>query len=459
VKNKFKIFRLAFIIIVLLQLFSIPVIQEFGSPVYAEEELKVNTSGNSGNVEGSITPIFKGKFLQPSFYRNHSLANNSRLFHKTLSNGLKVIVQEKPGCGIVSAELIIKVGVVQEMESSPGIITLIQYVLLRGGGRGKFIPLQEMMEADGCVLKASAKQDYAYIRMMSTKDSFRVNFKRMIETIKAPAFNEKLLEEERKKLIFYLGNNRSAYQHIYEIFLGNFYRYHPYRQPVYGSKSAIKRIKLRNMRDFYEKYYVGNRMTLAICGDINGVDMLELCTKTMSDIPSRKINVVDILWEPVGQEKKLRLRTSSNIAWIFWGFPAPGVKSPDYPAMKVLHAIWGQGLSSRLFIELREKEGLAYELDSNYPRLEGPSHMILYAVTNGPQLHKCRKKIFKEMNLLKMYRIGEKELEAGKHKVIGKLLIEKETTTGQAHNLAFNVAVGLGRNHDQVPGKLHHSHD
>ena len=411
-----------------------------------------STSAQAGN-KSEYPPLFKtpipGKTPLPWTYRPDYHSEGGRIFYKTLPNGLKILVQERPGCGIVSVEMIIKVGVMQEMDTYGGIIGVIQAMMLRGGGKSKYIPLQEKAEADGCRVSGGTSPDYAFISLISTKDTFRVNFKRMLEVIKNPGFEEGILEEEKRKILQRIQGNKSAYSVINEIFLKQFYRYHPYRQPVAGFKNTIRRLNVEDLRMFYEKFYCSNRMVLSICGDVKGQDIINLCEKMLSDIPKQEVSVVDIPWEPVRQEKKLYLQASSGMAWIFIGFPAPGVKSPDYPAAKILETLLGEGLSSRLFIELREKEGLAYSLQSKYPELEGPSHIIIYVVTNPDSLYKCRKKIFTEINKLKQWKIGEKELEATKRKVLGKYLLARETTAGQSHYLAYYSALGLGQNFDE----------
>lgn len=382
----------------------------------------------------------------PGYYR----PGNKRLFSKVLPNGLKVVVQERPGCGLVSAEFLVRVGVMQEMDTYGGIIGVIQSTMTKSGGKDRKIALGELAEADGCILGEGATPDFAFLSIISTKDSFRVNFKRMVEVFKHPDFSPEITDDIKKKKVQQLTEDRSGFQIINEIFLKEFYRYHPYRQPIYGFKNTIERLTQENLQKFYDDYYTANRITLAVCGDINGMETLDLCEKILSDVPRRKIKTVDIPWEPEGQEKKLYLQTNADTAWLFVGFPAPDIKSPDYPAMKILETLLGGGLSSRLFIELREKEGLAYELSSNYPRLVGPAHMILYVVTNSQGMNKSRKKLFKEINRIKKDPVDLDEMEAAKRRIMGEYLISKETTAGQAHNLAFFTAFGAGPDYDET---------
>ncbi len=437
---KNKVYLLFFILIISFQTATTAI--SYGQ-VGGIEKTKIDSPRYDLQSQSNLDSI--GKYT-----RNQAIIDDSRQFYEVLPNGLKVVVQERPGTGMVSAVLIIKTGVIEEMDTYPGITTVLQAMLLHGGGKDKFIPLQELAEADGCIIKSSAKTDYAYVLLMATKDNFRINLKRLFEVIKAPLFDDEVLQEEKQKLIFNIENNRSSYQYINEIFLNSFYRYHPYREPIYGNKNTVSKLDLIKIKEYFTKNYCANRMTLAICGDVEGSDILELCKSQLSDLPRGEYKTLDILWEPVGQEKKVYLSTASNLAWIYVGFPAPGMKSPDYPAMRVIQSVLGEGLSSRLFIELREKEGLAYELDATYPELEGPSHMLVYVVTNLHGLRKSRKKIFEEINKIKKTPLTYEELEAIKRKILGKYLVERENSAGRATNLAYAVAIGMGRNYDEA---------
>jgi len=368
---------------------------------------------------------------------------------KCLENGIRVLLNENPGSGIVGVEVIIKVGAMEQMNTFAGMTSMIQNLILKS----KFnwgVNLQESLEADGCRVSAVANQDYARISMICTKDVFARSFKKLAYAIKNPCFEKDTVEEEKERLAYAIENNITAYESISEIFLKNFYRFYPYRQPAYGSPATLRRITPESVKKFYDDNYCSNRMTVAISGDFYASDAMKLVNETMSDIPRKQIKSVDIPWEPVGQEKKLSLATVSNTAWIYIGFPAPDLKSPYYPKMLLLSTLLGEGLSSRLFIELREKEGLCYELSADYPKLEGPSYMVLYVVTSQKNLYQCRKKIFKEINKIKKELVTPEELEAARRKVLSKFLLGRESNNQQAFNMAFYSALGLSPDYEDI---------
>lgn len=411
--------------------------------------LSTETKPESSTVITPIVTPSNNRIFNRNSLNTGSYLSRERVFQDTLPNGMRIVIQERAGTGIVSLELLVRAGVMQEMDTYAGITSIIQAMLINGGN-DSHIPLQELGEIEGGIIDSGVQPDYAYISMLTSNDSFKDNLIRLAKVIKEPVFTQEMLDIEKTRHVYQLNNSKNAFQMINEIFLKQFYRYHPYRQPIYGFESTVNRLTLEDIEKFYHQFYTANRMTLAICGDVKGVDTLELSKKLFSSMPKKSIKSVVIPWEPEGQEQKLYLQTTSDTAWLFVGFPAPEINSPDYPAAKVLETLLGDGLSSRLFIELREKEGLAYELSSSYPRLTGPSHMILYVITSGPNLSKSRRKLFQEINKLKQWHIGEEELEATKRKVLGKYLLEREKAMGRAHNLAYFAAFSSSPTFDET---------
>jgi zinc protease len=377
-------------------------------------------------------------------------SSDKGFMEQKLNNGLRVIIEERQGTGIAAAEFIIKVGSMEQMDTYAGIASVIQQLILRSIVPETGLSLQESAEEEGCFISAVSEADYVRISMLATKDIFQKNFLRVVNMIKNPDFSPELLEDIKSEVIHGIDNRQNALSMIHEFFLREFYRYHPYRIPTSGIKSTVERLTPETIKGFYDRFYSADRITVSVAGDVFGPDLMDLIRKNLSDLPRHPQKQVTIPWEPVAQEKRLQLVTTSNIAWLFVGFPAPSVKSPDYPKMLVLNGLLGEGLSGRMFLELREKEGLAYEISSNYPRLEGPAHLIMYVVTGGNNLHRARRRFFDQIRKIKREIISEEELENAKRKVIGKLMMERESSRNRAFASAYFASVGLDSDYDRI---------
>ncbi len=366
----------------------------------------------------------------------------------TLPNGMRVLTTESPEEDIVAFEILIAVGLIDETTPVTGITHLIQELLterITNDANG-----EDRIEATGTILKLSTEPDYARISVVCTADAFPKVLSWVGAALSQRTTTAEELAKVRKRIVKEIKEGSGgAFTQLYGIFRQTFYRYHPYRQTSRGSELALERMDPNAVNQFLARYYASNKMVLSIAGRVDRLDLSDMVKKEFGPIPPTDVKTVEIAWEPKASEKEVVLTGGMNIAWLFVGFPAPGVESRDYAGMKLVQAILGEGLSSRLFTEIREKRSLAYELGAMYPVLRGPSHMLAYTITKPEQLGAARKQLLKEVERLKKDGVGSVELQESRLKVIGNYLLERETNTGKAFNLALAEVIGVGYEFDQ----------
>ncbi|MBI2251751.1 MAG: insulinase family protein, partial [Armatimonadetes bacterium] len=168
----------------------------------------------------------------------------------------------------------------------------------------------------------------------------------------------------------------------------------------------------------------------------------------LGNLTPREIGPKKIDWEPPAEEQEIFLNVSSNLAWVFLGYPAPHFSSPDYPAMKLIYLALGEGISSKIWEELREKNALAYDLSAIFPELKGPSHIIFYVVTTPENTWAARKKLLLEINKIKKDGLLPQELKEAKNKFLGEYLLDRETNKGKAYNIGLTEIYELGYPYD-----------
>lgn len=359
-----------------------------------------------------------------------------------LPNGLTLLVTESPAEDMVAVELLVKVGLVEEKTNMAGVTRLVQEILKER------ISDDETLELSGSLLKVETEPDYARISLLTTTEHFPNLLATLGQALANRTFTQAELDEARRTVIDDLDNQQGAFPQLYEIFRQTFYRYHPYRKSDRGSKLALERLDPTVLSQYFDTYYVPNKMVLSVAGRVDRLKLVERVRQEFGTLANRDQRLLEIPWEPKASEKEIQLSASSSIGWLFIGFPAPSVASQDYAAMRLIHAILGDGLSSRLFTEIREKKGLAYELGSVYPNLRGPSHLLTYIITKPSDAGRARDLLVKEVERLKKERVSADELVDARRKVVGKYLLERETNQGKALNVAIAEIIGLGYEYD-----------
>lgn len=359
-----------------------------------------------------------------------------------LANGMTVLVQESPYEDIVAIELLVRVGLQQEGSNLAGITNLLQEILsdrIVKDEKG-----EDIMEVTGSIVDSSTEPDYARISILTTPEHMDLLLRRVGAAFRQRTMTTPEVAEARTRVLQGFQANQGAFSALYEIFLDNFYRYHPYKRTVAGAEASVKRMDPQTLDPYFQRWFVPNRMVLSVAGKVDASVIADRAKKEFAALESHKETSVEIQWEPKASEKEIFLAAGSRLAWVFLGFPAPGVGSQDYAAMRVVQGLLGEGLSSRLWTELREKRGLAYELGSLYPELEGPSHMLAYIITRPNSVGESRRRILEEIDRVKTETVGTVELEETRRKLIGNYLLERETNKGKAFHLALAEILGIG---------------
>ncbi len=374
---------------------------------------------------------------------------------KALPNGLVALFKEEKSRGIVAVDVFIKVGLEQEDEIRAGITQLIQSLLVKGNGKLSGDKMDCRLESSGIFIESRSEPDYALISIITDKNNFQFVLGLLAGLLREPLFADDELEKDRRKLVEELEAQKGGYRDLYEIFLQSFYRYHPYRLPRWGYVSSVKQLTRKNLLDFYGRYYVPNRMVISIVGDLDKSVAIDAVSANFSDFKPGSEGPLEITWEPPKEETNLSLSVMSNLSMLMIGYPAPDVRSPDYPAMKILHTVLGSGLSSRLWLELREKRGLSYDLGSFFPALEGPSHLVTHVVADPQNAWECRRRILREIKNIKSSGITADELENAKKQLAGQYLLDREVCRDQAFAIGEAEILNLSYRFDiNFPGKI-----
>lgn len=370
-------------------------------------------------------------------------ARSSPVRRESLRNGLRVLINEQPQEDMVSAELLIQVGAVDEPTQIEGISQIIQQLLTN---RVSDAPDgTDRIEETACQFQITPELDFVRISLTSTRQDFPGLLKAVADALTRRPVTEAELDKVKSKIQLSLDENENSKVQIYDIFRQCFYRYHPYKRMSRVGQAVLDRVKVKTITDFLDNNYVANRMVLSICGRVDRNEALDWAKERFGAIPQHTAESVEVSWEPQPTEKEVYLSAGGrNVGWLFVGYPAPSAPSRDYVAMRLINTLLGEGLSSRLFTEIREKRSLCYELGSMYPILKGPAHFVTYTVTKPNQVWPARKQLLIEIDRLKKDGVGPKELEETKRKVIGTYLAERETNSGRAYQAALAELVGLG---------------
>jgi zinc protease len=225
---------------------------------------------------------------------------------------------------------------------------------------------------------------------------------------------------------------------------------HPYGLPGLGNLETVAQLQQGGLRQFHQHYFHPNTAVLSIAGNITSTAALNLAQNVLGN------------WQPHANTPPTDL--SQNLAIkpiqaiqvqptqqsvVMLGYPAPRVHDPNYPALKLLYTYLCSGLSSRLFTELREKQGLAYEVSGFYPTRLHPTDFGVYLGTASENTTRALDLLKAELDRLSEQMLSDAAASATKSKLLGQYALGKQSNHQIANLYGLYEYLKLGADYDR----------
>lgn len=367
-----------------------------------------------------------------------------------LSNGLKVIAIENPAADIVSARVFLPVGQGHETPKNAGIFSLLTSLLTRGTAHRSSLDIAKAVEYVGASLGADSASDYSLVSVKTVSADFEEIFTLAAEVLREPSFPENEIELERKLTIQGLRSmQEQPFSVAYKCFREGMYGTHPYGFSSMGTEETITAIQRDHLLEAHRRHFRPDNMVVVIVGRLEPERAVALVDKLLGDwkAPSQSAPEAQL---PAVESHAYRIVTpqETNQAFVILGYLAASVKHPDFAALKLLSTHLGNGLSSRLFVELREKQGLAYDVSAFYPTRLGPSQFVSYIGTAPENTSVALDGLQSELRRLCEIPLTPHELQVAKNKMLGQYALGKQTNGQIAQLLGWYEILGLGMEFD-----------
>ncbi len=371
-------------------------------------------------------------------------ASASQVRRERLPSGLTVLVRENPMAPVVAASLQVAMGSRWESAETAGISNLLQHVMTKGTTRRNAFELAESAEAIGGAIGASGDTDFSEIRGSALSRNWPSLLELIADVTLNPTIPQEELENERRAILTQIGNREDQpFSLTFDTLLRTLYGAHPYGIPALGRREVIEQADRALLRGHYQRYYRGDRMVLAVSGQVTASDVLNEIARRFERLP-RGNGAADLpLPPPTPNLSRQLLERSAAQAQILFGYLAPALGHPDYPAVKVLSALLGGGMAGRLFTEIRDKQGLAYAVGALYPSRRDPSFFVIHTGTAPANLERTEEGIKRELERIRRERASAEEAGRARAYLLGSLAMDRRTNARQAWYLAFFELEGV----------------
>ena len=222
---------------------------------------------------------------------------------------------------------------------------------------------------------------------------------------------------------------------VHEIFSSNFWKDHPLGKPILGTPQTVKRFGHEMVRDFYSSVYTPANLIVTAAGNLTHEGLVALAQEHLASLPPADSAPSD--QAPITHARiALRNKKSLEQVHLCLGVPSYPLPHQERFACYVLNTLLGGGMSSRLFQNIRERQGLAYAVFSELNPYRDTGCLSIYAGTSVESARKVVQSIMKEFRELKEEPVGEEELRRAKDHLKGSLMLSLESTASRMSNLA-----------------------
>jgi|GEM_PF-4269833 len=365
-----------------------------------------------------------------------------------LNNGLTLINNFVKRASSVSINLKIPSGVVYEDQNKLGLSAVLSEYLIKGSAGKSSKEILSELENEGIKYSISNTLDSINLNFKCLKDSFEKTIQILSKIILKPNFDESELGNIKDSLISYINlikdnPTKQAFNGFREIVYDN-----PFNLYSDGKIETIKEIKLTDVRDFYNLSVKPVSSQMTITSSLNETELKSILEKNLDK------------WEGESFERKTPeslnfginkfIPDTSEQSQIVFGYNGPNYNSKDFYTATIINQVLSGGMFGRIFIEVREKKGLAYSVTTNFQGLKNAGLLYTYCGTTNDRAKESVDTILAMFDNL-AGSIDKKELSLAKNSYLSDLILSRETVSGT--NTALSTSYwnyGLIREVDQI---------
>ena len=354
----------------------------------------------------------------------------------TLRNGVRVITEAMPHVRSVSVGIWIGTGSRREMPEQNGISHFIEHMLFKGTTHRSAEDIARSVDSIGGNLDAFTAKELVCFNTKVLDEHLSLAWDVIADLVLNPLFQPVDIEKEKGVILEEIKMEADSPDYlVHEIFSSNFWKDHPLGKPILGTRDTVKRFDSDGIRRYYSEVYAPANLIVTAAGNLTHDRLVALVREHFEALPLGGPAKPD----PIpNTHARIALRNKKALEQVHLCLGVPSYPLPHQErfACYVLNTLLGGGMSSRLFQNIRERQGLAYAVFSELNPYRDTGCLSIYAGTSLESAGKVVESILNEFRDLKQHAVGEEELRRAKDHLKGSLMLSLESTASRMSNLA-----------------------
>lgn len=354
-----------------------------------------------------------------------------------LDNGLKVITAPLKGTKAVTVLVLVKTGSRYEEKQNNGIAHFLEHMFFKGTNkRPKTVDIARELDAVGAGFNAFTGEEYTGFYVRAESSHFDLALDILTDMLFNSKFEAREIEKEKGVILEEINMIKDAPQsYVEHVMMDLLYGDQPLGRMITGTPDTVKNFNRDTFTDFYKKCYQPENIIVTVAG-LDSQMWLEKIKMIFEKLPTSK--PLEYLKVQEKQEKpslKIHNKTTDQAHFLL-GFRGIKRSDPRRPILRVMNNILGGTMSSRLFIEVREKRGLCYYVNSDFTDYHDTGIWEVAAGVDIKRIKEAIEVILNEFTKLKNELVTEEELKRAKENFKGHFYLSLEESMSVAEFLA-----------------------
>lgn len=359
--------------------------------------------------------------------------------------GLRLILREDHASPVTAVTASFLGGTRFETPARAGLSYFTQRLAARGTEQRSSEQVAEEFEFIGAAFSPFAAKDLFGASLTVLSRHFEPGVRLLAECLRQPSFDPSEVERERKILLMELARRpEDTLAWAMELSEAVLYRRHPYRFPVRGRKESAEKWERGDLRAWHRKTFTPDRLVLSVVGDQRPERVRDMVEEVFAGMePSGWSPLSGVLEAPPVSKRVRTERREKRQAAVVLSFLAPRFGTEESDAFEVLHHLLA-GMGSRLFVELRDRQGLGYVVNCNLDSRFDSGCFKVFALVPNEQVQRARLAMLEQLERLRHEPVSAAELLRAKKYMLGLFEISQQRKATQAFRLAMCELLGAG---------------
>ncbi len=355
-----------------------------------------------------------------------------------LENGMTVYLMENRNLPLIKGGAYIDAGEIYSPQEKTGLAEMTANLLRTGGAGGRHPDeIDERLEYLAASVEVNSQSIFTYASFSALSDNTEEVLNIYCDILEKPDFISERIELRRQKLKESIRRRSdNPVRLASEEFVKKLAENHPVGW--FPTHDTVDDINREDLIDFHDRYYQPQAVNLAITGDFDQKEMLELLETTLGNWKADRVDYPELPKFPTRPQSKVyHVQQPIQQSIIFIGHPTVPFASEAYAPLNLANRILGSGGDNRLFREIRSKRGLAYSAGSYITQgLKYPGFFYAYAITGAQNTGQTIELILAEIEKIKEELVSEEELQKNRRAILNEAVHRytsaHEITTRQA---------------------------